>query len=431
MKVNDILLELAATPSRLDKEAILRREKDNADLMEAVILALNSRYNYFIKKIPLYSTLKKSEKTLSDAFNLCYDLSDRKYTGNLAIAKLADMLDRLPVDDAQVLEKIIQRDLRCGVQASTVNKIWAGLIPEYPCMLASGYDEKLIRRMNWPAIAQCKFDGMRFNAVVEGDSCILYSRNGKIIDLRNELEPFFIEMAAGQDVVYDGELLVVDPKDGTVYDRKTGNGILNKAVKGTISPNEAKMVCARLWDRIPLGDFNIARCLIPYQKRLRTLYSDIADTDRITIAETYPVANIDEAKALFEKFLADGQEGIILKDATSPWEDKRATHQIKFKGELECDLVCVGWEEGTGKNVGRLGALVLSSSDGLVTTNCGSGFSDSDREAIGPSVVGSIVTVKYNARIKDKTRATDSLFLPIFLEIREDKSTADSSAQIK
>jgi hypothetical protein len=45
-------------------------------------------------------------------------------------------------------------------------------------------------------------------------------------------------------------------------------------------------------------------------------------------------------------------------------------------------------------------------------------------------VIGKIVTVKYNARIKDKS-GVESLFLPVFIELREDKDNAESSKSIK
>jgi ATP-dependent DNA ligase len=115
----------------------------------------------------------------------------------------------------------------------------------------------------------------------------------------------------------------------------------------------------------------------------------------------------------------------------SPWEDKRAKHQIKFKGELECDLKVVGYEEGTGKYVGKLGALVCESDDGIIKVKGGSGFNDENRESIKKQdVIGKVVAVKYNARIRSK-HEVESLFLPIFVEIREDKDKADSSGSIK
>ena len=105
---------------------------------------------------------------------------------------------------------------------------------------------------------------------------------------------------------------------------------------------------------------------------------------------------------------------------------------MKFKGELECDLKCVEWEKGTGKNANRLGNLILESADGKICVSVGTGFTDSDRDSIKrKDVVGKIIAIKYNARIQDKNGGPESLFLPVFLEIREDKTEADSAKDIK
>ena len=134
---------------------------------------------------------------------------------------------------------------------------------------------------------------------------------------------------------------------------------------------------------------------------------------------------------MFDRFLASGQEGIILKDRSGTWADKRVKHQIKYKGEFEADLLCVGWEEGTGKNVGRLGALQLETACGQLKVGVGSGFTDDDRVRIGHEVVGKIITVKYNAIVDDKRTDTKSLFLPIFVEVRLDKSTANTLKELQ
>jgi hypothetical protein len=60
----------------------------------------------------------------------------------------------------------------------------------------------------------------------------------------------------------------------------------------------------------------------------------------------------------------------------------------------------------------------------------GSGFNDEHRQTLGDEIVGKIVAVKYNARITNK-EGEQSLFLPIFVEIRNDKDVADSSVDIK
>jgi ATP-dependent DNA ligase len=295
-------------------------------------------------------------------------------------------------------------------------------------MLCSPFEQRLVDKIKFPAITQCKMDGMRFNAIVREGKCEFRSRNGKEIQLLGNLEQEFISLAGDVDCVFDGELLVM--RDGAILSRQEGNGILNKANKGTISANDAAMVNATVWDIIPYVYFTDGHCPTPYSTRFTTL-QNMNLSGKIHLVESAIVDDIETAKATFEKYLAAGQEGIILKDMNGPWEDKRSKGQIKFKGEMECDLKVVAVEEGSGKYEGQLGALVCVSSDGIVKVNVGSGFNDEQRKSLMPrDLLGKIIAVKYNARIKNN-RGDESLFLPIFVEIREDKDVADSSKLIK
>lgn len=442
MSIYKVLEELRVTSSRLEKEAILKKNEKNAVLKQAVFLALDPYTQFYQRKIPKYAPAKKNQAdSLQSVLDSLYVLFSRQTTGNEAIAFLTKLLSSLTEEDAKVLECVIQKDLDCGVQESTANKIWKDLIPTFPCMLASAYDQKLVDKVQFPALVQLKMDGMRFNAIVDAHTkTVEYrSRNGKEILIDNWLlDEAFLAMAKNigmAEVVFDGELLVVD-STGKPMDRKTGNGILNKAVKGTISEAESKQVRATIWDVIPLLYFRQGKCDVDYETRLATVVTAVDNLGGnlkhlVSVVETTIADSLYKAQKLFETYHAAGQEGIILKTRDGIWEDKRAKHQIKFKGELECDLLCVGWEEGTGKNKGKLGALVLTSSDGKINVSVGTGLTDEMRSTLTPKMVeGKIVTVKYNARINNK-KGEDSLFLPVFLEIREDKTTADSSKKVK
>jgi len=442
MSVYKILEQLRATSSRLEKEAILKKNEKNAVLQRVIFLALDPYTQFYQRKIPQYKPAKKNQAdSLDSVLDSLNVLSTRQSTGNEAIAFLTKLLSSLTEDDAKVLECVIQKDLDCGVQESTANKIWKNLIPSFPCMLASAFDQKLIDKVQFPAFVQLKMDGMRFNAIVDAKKMTVEyrSRNGKEVAVNNDsLDAAFLEMAKNigmANVVFDGELLVVD-EAGKPLDRKTGNGILNKAVKGTISDAESKQVRATIWDVIPLLYFRQGKCDVDYETRLATVVTSIDNLGGnlkhlVSVVETTIANDLANAQKLFETYHAAGQEGIILKTRDGIWEDKRAKHQIKFKGELECDLLCVGWEEGTGKNKGKLGALVLTSSDGKINVSVGTGLTDQMRSTLTSKMVeGKIVTVKYNARINNK-KGEDSLFLPVFLEIREDKTTADSSKKVK
>ena len=436
MNYNAFFNDLAANSSRNYKIEQLEKNRDDQTLIQIVRLALDPFTNFYIRKIPSYTQSDKIT-TLQNALGGLYDLSHRVVTGNAAIEYLRMLLSSLSADDAKVLERIIQKDLKCGVQVSTANAVWTGLVNDYPVMLCSQFEQKLVDKVKFPALVQTKMDGMRFNAIVRDRKVEYRSRNGKEIQLLGNLDDDFIALAGDVDCVFDGELLVVDGS-GLVLDRQTGNGILNKANKGTISSNEASMVRATIWDVIPYMYFVDGNCPVNYGKRWESLcvLMDNHQPKKVGLVDSWEVDNYEEAKTLFENLLAQGQEGIILKDKSGVWEDKRAKHQIKFKGELECDLEIVAVEEGTGKYAGKLGAVVCrsGSQDGkFLTVNVGSGFNDAHRDnlwSIRDSLIGKIVAVKYNMRIKNKT-GEESLFLPIFVEVRDDKTEADSIGDIK
>lgn len=422
-EVFDILEDLAANPSRNYKLAKLEEHKNNQVLREVVRLALDPFTQFYIRKIPKYEATGSG--CLMQAMDKLFELSSRLVTGHAAIEHLTQVLTSLSPKNAMVLERIIAKDLRCGVSTATANDVWLGLVVDYPCMLASQYDQKLVDKIKWPAYVQLKLDGMRFNAVVRDGQCEFKSRNGKTIDLLGNLEKEFVELANGSDMVYDGELVVTD--GFTLLDRQTGNGILNKALKGTISVEEASKVRACIWDVIPYMYFTTGEYSRPYKER----FSFIKETRNISIVPNFIVENIEEAQAKFREYYTQGEEGIILKDMHAPWENKRSKSLIKFKGELECDLKIVDVEDGTGKYEGMLGALVCESEDGIIKVKVGSGFNDEDRKKIKKQdVLGKVVAVKYNARIRSKHEG-ESLFLPIFVEIREDKDKADKAGSIK
>ena len=439
MNLNQFFENLASNNSRLFKIEQLEANRNNTLLREVIRLALDPFTQFYIRKIPKYEFVgvdSEHQTSLEMAIDNLYYLSSREVTGNAAIAHLRAILSGLEPDDAKVIERIIQKDLKCGVALSTANAVWTGLLKDYPVMLCSQFEKKLVDKVKFPALVQTKMDGMRFNAIVRNGAVEYRSRNGKEIQLLGNLDADFLALAGDVDCVFDGELLV--KQDGKILDRQTGNGILNKANKGTISAEEAEKVCATVWDVIPFLYFQDGECPVPYGKRWDSLCTlvDKHQPTKVGIVDSWEVDTLEEANKLFESLLADGQEGIILKDKNGIWENKRAKHQIKFKGEFECDLEIIAVEEGTGKYAGKLGAVVCRSrpTDGIVlTVNVGSGFNDDHRDnlwSIRDQLIGKIVAVKYNMRSKNKA-GEESLFLPIFVEVRDDKDEADALGDIK
>ena len=429
MNLNEFFENLASNASRNYKIEQLKKNSDNENLKEVVRLALDPFTQFYQRKIPTYTP---NQNPLGDNLDWALDqlvtmLASRKVTGNAAIEHLQYVLENVTADNAKVVERVIQKDLKCGVQVSTANAVWDNLVHEYPVMLCSPFEQKLVDKITFPAYVQLKMDGMRFNAIVKDGKCEFRSRNGKEIQLLGNLEEEFIKLADGTNYVFDGELLVVDK--GIILDRQTGNGILNKANKGTIKIDEARKVHATIWDVIPYKDFVKGVGVFTYKSRF-TVLKEMKMPKKVSLVKNWEVENYETAKALFEEMLQRGEEGIILKDMNGVWEDKRSKGQIKFKGEMECDLKIVGIEEGTGKYAGMLGAILCESADGVIKVSVGSGFTDDQRKTYGKEIIDKIAAIKYNMRIKNKA-GEESLFLPIVLEIRDDKEVADSSEVIK
>ena len=117
-----------------------------------------------------------------------------------------------------------------------------------------------------------------------------------------------------------------------------------------------------------------------------------------------------------------GYEGIMIKDPDSKYECKRSTAWLKQKPFIEVSLAVTGYEEGTGRNQGRLGALICEGEDDgkTISVNCGSGFSDSDRSELWEgrdSLVGQVVEVRADA-ITQNQDGTYSLRFPRFKTFR-------------
>ena len=187
--MNELFETLAENNSRNFKLEFLKQHSDNELLKEVIRLALDPFTQFYIRKIPDYTPARPNQAdTLGSVIDSLAMLSNRTVTGNAAIAHLTKLLSSLTEPDAKVIERIIQKDLKCGVSIATANAVWPGLISEYPCMLCSSYDQKLVDKIKYPALVQTKMDGMRFNAIVKNGAVEFRSRNGKEIQLLGNLE---------------------------------------------------------------------------------------------------------------------------------------------------------------------------------------------------------------------------------------------------
>ena len=122
-----------------------------------------------------------------------------------------------------------------------------------------------------------------------------------------------------------------------------------------------------------------------------------------------------------------GYEGVMIKDQQAVYECKRSHAWLKAKPFIEVTLKVVSVEEGTGRNEGRLGAIIVEGEDDGYNyhLNCGSGFTDSQRDQFWTdraNLIGSLVEIRADARTQSQDSDTYSLRFPRFKTFRSDEN---------
>jgi DNA ligase-1 len=232
---------------------------------------------------------------------------------------------------------------------------------------------------------EVKLDGVRVIAVVQGATCTLYSRNGKEFEnfpqvseaIEANRKAFQYGRGTGGNFVLDGEIV------GESFQA------LMKQAQRKSNAKTAGMVY-HIFDIIPLDALKEGHCNIPQNKRIDWIDSAKAVLDQTDCLRIMPGMNVDldtaEGHDVMQRFaqasVEQGYEGIMIKNLDAPYECKRSDFWMKWKPTITVDLTIVGFEEGTGRNLGRLGAIIYEGVDNErnIRVNVGTGYSDSDRD---------------------------------------------------
>jgi DNA ligase-1 len=270
-------------------------------------------------------------------------------------------------------------------------------------------------------LIEVKLDGVRVVAIVYPTGLVsLFSRNGKSLANFPLVEQQLSKHARffAEPVVLDGEIMSASFQD------------LMKQIhrKSDVESTDAVL---NLFDIITLREFQAGRGehrQIDRTVSLQAWHSQFADhMPNITVVGQELVdLSSKEGQKRFRQINSDavagGYEGIMIKDPNAVYECKRSVAWLKLKPFIEVSLEVTDVEEGTGRNQGRLGALVCSGEDDgrHITVNCGSGFTDDHRgEYWGhrDQLVGQIVEVRADA-VTQNQDGTYSLRFPRFLRFR-------------
>lgn len=445
MSLLEIFTAIRADTSRLGKERILRENKTNDFLKEYLRVTYEPRINFYMRKVdktmPLLEVDMHEDASFSPTLlnDIVQVLGSRALSGNRAKSWISSIHESLIDSDKILLEMLIGRDIKAGISTSTINKIWPGLITDVPYMRVSLPKSVDLASFSWTGgvFSQIKEDGMFANVSRDASGNVtISSRSGSPFPLE-QLQGIKDDVLRipGNGIQLHGELLITRMRvDGAeTLTRQAGNGLLNKVLQGGELPDDCHAVFT-CWDCIPLecagagGSYDS-----PYAHRLEFIQDCTKSLTSIQTIETVVVYSLEEAFTHYRHILSRGLEGTILKDRHMRWEDRTSKRAVKMKVEFECDLKITGFNEGNGKNSDLFGSISVETSDGKLKANV-HGFSDSLRNELYEdrnNLIGKILTAKANCIMPPDNKEHYSLFLPIFQEIRYDKTEADSLERVQ
>lgn len=432
-KIYNLLNEIKKESSLKKKEELLQLHK-NDELLRFFQYVLNTDRIYNVRLTNINIIGHSSDPIDPNEVYLLLDqLSVRTITGNKALEEVEELFSQCSLSQQELLRMILDHSMRIGISDKTVEKVFGkGSIKtqQLPIMLATANSTKALSNIEFPAYAQTKMDGARCIAKIdEFGNTSLFTRTGKLYlrldHIENEIKSSLSEYGWEHQFPYymDGEIIFIDESDHSPVSRKISNGLANKSIKDTISKEEGKRARYIIWDLYTEKDG------VKYDQRFQTMIKYIDNCLYIEPVRNQLVYDMEQVEEVFLDELKNGNEGIVLKNINSLFENKRSKNLVKFKDVKDADLKCIDVTEGQGKYVGMIGSLELESSDGLVKVSVGSGLTDEDRKKDPSEYINKIIEIKYNERMFQDNKE-DSLFLPVFVEARFDKIEANSSEEI-
>ena len=422
----DFVNEMTESASRLHKQEVLKKYKDDEVIKQYLKIAYDP-----------YTVFGISEKKLSKSvtgvtvypadniFDLFYWLEKHNTGTDYAIKMCQVTMEKVFTESegcTWLLKELICKDLSIGCDAKTINSVIPGLIPTFNVMLAEKFFDKPERVEGKEFALTTKIDGGRIIAIKENGQVSFFTRAGQkyegLVDLETELKEILDD-----NFVLDGEITLLDPKGLSSKEQ------YKETMKITRKDGEKHGVKMLVFDYMPVANFKMQNCPVAYSAR-RAHLSTMFDLCALKYFELLPLLYVGSDVSVIPKCLddaiADGQEGIMINICDAPYEFKRTWNLLKVKKMNTMDLQIIGFEEGTGRLAGTLGAILVRYKNGN-TVKVGSGFTDWLRTEIWNNrgkYMDAICEIKYFEETTNQDGG-ESLRFPIFNDFRPDKLEAD------
>lgn len=378
----DNLIKIAKLSGKAKQHELAK----HPELQEVFRYAYDPYKHYYVKDLPVDG--EGVFQIGPSSFDLLDDLNRRTITGGELLHTVANHVRSLNWDDAEVFKRILNKDMRVGMGAKTINKVWPGLIPEFSVQRAKLFEE---HRVTYPIYVSPKLDGVR--GIYRNGK--LYSRNGLEFQGLEHITDY-LQTIDHPGYELDGELLIPD------LDFETSSGLIRN---NSSTPEAVYLVFDMpdpnkvLFDRLELLRY------FPWKQ------------DVVQPVECFLVDSEAEIHSYYRTCRNQGFEGIMIKNPSGMYRDSRGYDWMKYKSILDADCAVTGFYEGKGKYVGKLGGITIDFNGKAV--DVGGGFSDEDRISIWrnrDTYLGKVAEVRYQEETK-----YGSMRHPRFVRWRFDK----------
>lgn len=268
-------------------------------------------------------------------------------------------------------------------------------------MLAQTYiaNDTRKKKINFPCIAQPKWDGIRCIANVDSadGSMILQSRKGINFEnqshIRSELKHLFTCINRNSNTFY---------LDGELYSHDIPFEEISGLVRTKSNVNNVNKLFYVIYDCF---DLSPEFCEQKYSDRLALLKDNIQNNQSysfVTLCLSTLLSRKEDVDAVHDKFVSEGFEGLILRNANSIYElDKRSYDLQKYKKFQDAEFVITGFKEGVGVDKGLVIWQCLCGNRTFDVRPDGTHASRKKKFENGDKYIGKELTVKFQGLTQD------------------------------
>ena len=427
--VIDILEELEANNSRIFKEDCLKKNKDN-NLLHKIFATVGNPYiNFYVTKFKLPKITQNrqinDDAVIQDFLNsIVENLSTRKATGNAAKNLVVNHFEKMTTQEQKWCQRILLRNLRCGVQEATINKIWPNTIVGFSVQLAESlkthHDQKtgivIDENISYPVRVEPKLDGLRCIAIKNNGIVTMFTRSGSTIETLPKIKNA-LEKSEWDNFVLDGEVMGLDWNESAsvVMSYKT-----NK--------NDENM-WYHVFDAMPFDDWKDQQSSLKLHDRLDLVEELLnkVNYDKIISVFGELIDNQENLLKFYAECMSKGYEGIMIKDLHSFYAFKRSSSVVKMKPVATYEGTIVGHYLGNrgSKREGLWGGFEVVMPNGVITC-VGGGYTDKLKAEIGidpDKWIGRIVEIEGqpDPLTKDGFTKDGKVRFPVFVRERDQR----------